>query len=115
MAIAEPRVIFAQTLFETNRPVQEQSPVASLLYQRVNASMCAQCHGTNGMSVSGSQIPQLFGQSGESMMQKMKQFKGAEPTSSVMARIARGLSEEQTQSVVNYFASVANSVQSNQK
>ncbi len=104
--------IFAQPLQYSNEEIKISiDPVNSneSFYTRVNASMCAQCHGSEGVSVQGANIPSIAGKGAEEMIAKFKNYKVAEPTSSVMARLARGLSEEQIINTVNYYASLKNS------
>ena len=103
--------IFAQPLQYSKEEIKISiDPLNSneSFYTRVNASMCAQCHGSDGVSVQGSNIPSIAGKGAEKMITKFKNYKAAEPTSSVMARLARGLSEEQIVNTVNYYASLKN-------
>ena len=65
--------------------------------------MCAQCHGTNGVSDPSSLISSLAGMPRQEFIQKMQDFKLASPTSSVMARLAKGLFEEQINSAAIFF------------
>ena len=73
------------------------------LSQSTNAAMCAQCHGTNGVSDPSSLISSLAGMPRQEFIQKMQDFKLASPTSSVMARLAKGLFEEQINSAAIFF------------
>ena len=73
-------------------------------YDRVNASMCSQCHGTYGQSAEGSKIPSLAGQSTQELLTKLQKYQASEPSSSVMARLVRGLSAQQLLTTVEYFA-----------
>jgi len=77
----------------------------SNLFQSTDAAMCAQCHGTNGLSDPGSQIASLAGISRKEFIEKMQEFRLASPTSSVMARLAKGLTQEQINNAAIYFES----------
>ncbi len=85
------------------------SAAQNALLQQTNAGMCAQCHGTFGVSEPGSNIPSLAGLSSEKFYEKMQAFRLASPTTSVMARLARGLSDEQVKSAGLYFENQATS------
>lgn len=78
---------------------------AQQIFQITNASMCTQCHGTAGRSAHGSALVPLAGMPLDVMTQKMQAYRQAPPASSVMARMARGLTPEQTRSIADYFAS----------
>ncbi len=73
-------------------------------YDRVNASMCSQCHGTYGQSAEGSKIPSLAGKSAQELLTKLQRYQAAEPSSSVMARLVRGLDAKQLLTTVEYFS-----------
>ena len=72
---------------------------------KTNAAMCAQCHGTFGVSQASSTIASLAAMPREELIQKMQAYKLATPTSSVMARLARGITEEQINSLAIFFES----------
>ena len=71
-----------------------------------NAAMCAQCHGTNGVTEPSSGVPSLAGMQSSVFIQKMQQYRLDNPSSSVMARLARGLTQEQINSAATYFQSL---------
>jgi len=72
-----------------------------------NVAMCAQCHGTNGYANAGASIPSLAGMKSTELIEKMQAYKLSEPTSSVMARLARGLTPDQINGVANFYESLA--------
>ena len=84
-------------------PGSTTSAAQNALVQQTNAGMCAQCHGTFGVSEPGSNIPNLAGLPSEKFYEKMQAFRRASPSSSVMARLARGLSDEQVKSAGVYY------------
>jgi len=76
------------------------------LHQRALAAMCANCHGTEGRTVEGSAIPALAGMPREYMVAQMKAFREGTRPATVMHQLAKGLTEEQIQSVATYFSSL---------
>jgi cytochrome c553 len=71
-----------------------------------NVAMCAQCHGTNGLSEPSSGIPSLAGMQSSVFLQRMQQYRLDNPSSSVMARLARGLTQDQINRAATYFQSL---------
>jgi cytochrome c553 len=69
-------------------PVFAQDNTAGKLHQRANASMCANCHGTEGQTVKDSSVPSIAGL----------------PRDYLVQQISKGLSEEQIASMAEYFA-----------
>ena len=79
---------------------------AAALYQRATAASCANCHGTDGKSVSGSSVPSLAGMPKVYMVTQMKAFRDGTRSATVMHQLAKGLTEQQIESVADYFAAV---------
>ncbi len=69
---------------------------------RLLASQCAQCHGTDGISVSG--IDSLAGESGE-ILEEMFEMK-AENRNRVMHLQAKGYTDAQIREIATYFSSL---------
>lgn len=67
------------------------------------ASSCAICHGTNGVSAGGG-MPQLAGQSKETLARHLKDFKDGRRPATIMHQIAKGYSDEQLELLAGYFA-----------
>lgn len=76
------------------------------LHQRALAAMCANCHGTEGRTTDGSAIPSLAGMPRDYMVAQMKAFREGSRPATVMHQLAKGLTEEQIQSVATYFATL---------
>ncbi|MDX5445853.1 MAG: c-type cytochrome [Zoogloeaceae bacterium] len=66
------------------------------------AATCANCHGTNGHSVGGSDS--LAGVPAANTLQKLKEFRDGDRPATIMHQIAKGYTEEQLKLVADYFA-----------
>lgn len=66
------------------------------------AAGCANCHGTNGVSVGG--MPTLAGQSKADLVKKMQDFKAGRTPATIMPQLAKGYSDEQIDLVAGWFA-----------
>lgn len=74
------------------------------LYAASLAATCANCHGTEGRTVSGSRVPSLAGLDKAYLAAQLKAFKiGARPAT-VMQQISKGFSDAQIESLASYFA-----------
>lgn len=69
---------------------------------RVLAASCAACHGTNGNSVGGT--PVLAGLDRAHFILQMQGFRSGARSSTVMARHAKGLTEDEIAQLAEYFA-----------
>lgn len=67
------------------------------------SNACAGCHGTNGGSA-GLTMPSLASQSKTAIVDAMKKFKSGERPSSIMGRIAKGYSDEETVMMADFFS-----------
>jgi sulfide dehydrogenase cytochrome subunit len=77
-----------------------QAPDA--LQVRSWAGACANCHGTNGNALAGSEP--LAGMKREDIVQKMMDFKNGRKPATVMHQLAKGYSDEQISAIAGYFA-----------
>lgn len=82
-----------------------QSPSAASLHARSLASMCANCHGTEGHTVNGSAIPSLVGMPKSYMLMQLKAFKEGTRPATVMHQIVKGITEPQVETIADYFSS----------
>ncbi len=64
---------------------------------------CAGCHGTGGVSV-GPASPSLAGISAEYFTDTMNEYKEGSRPATIMTRIAKGYTEEETKLMAGYFA-----------
>jgi len=69
---------------------------------RVTAASCAACHSTNGNSVS--KMPSLAGRSKDILIKSMQDFKQGWTDSTVMHQLMQGYTDEQIESVAEYFS-----------
>ena len=67
------------------------------------AASCAQCHGTQGRSVS-TEVAPLAGLSKEHIVSQMKAFKEGARPATVMHQVAKGYSDQQIEAIAGYFA-----------
>lgn len=81
-----------------------QDAASSPLHQRANASMCANCHGTDGHTVPGSSVPSIAGLPRDYTVQQMQAFKNGTRPATIMHQISKGLSDAQILSLADYFA-----------
>jgi cytochrome c553 len=71
---------------------------------RLLASQCAQCHGTNGNAVGD--IDSLAGEDFNELVDEMLEMKADDDLDDIMHRQARGYSDEQIRRIAAYFASL---------
>ena len=98
--------VFLLTLFGTGAAMAQATQDASrALHTRQLAANCAACHGTDGKSAQGSPLPVLAGMPANKMVEALSEAKaGKRPDSTVMHQLAKGLSEQQIQTLADYFA-----------
>ena len=77
---------------------------AELTEGRYLAATCANCHGTDGVSVGS--VVSLAGQSAESLLTKLAEFKEGKRPATIMHQIAKGYTEEQLKLIAEYFATL---------
>ncbi len=77
---------------------------ANALYTRALAATCANCHGTSGRPIDGSEVPGLAGMPAAYMIAQMQAFKKGERPATVMHQLAKGYTDEQIQQIAAYFA-----------
>lgn len=85
-------------------PAMAQSPGPEALYVRSLAATCANCHGTNGSAIKGSQVPSVAGMPREYMLRQLTAFKDGSRPASVMHQIAKGFTDAQLDQIATYFA-----------
>jgi cytochrome c553 len=85
----------------TNVAIAQDS---AALHMRSLAATCANCHGTDGRTIEGSAIPSLVGMPKNYMLMQMKAFKDGTRPATVMHQITKGLTDQQIDSIANYFA-----------
>lgn len=81
---------------------QAQSKEA--LYTRSLAATCANCHGTDGKVVQGSQVTSLAGLDKGYIVAQMNAFKTGARPATVMHQISKGFNDAQVEALAGYFA-----------
>jgi len=66
------------------------------------AATCANCHGTNGVSVGG--VESLAGKPKDELVRKMREFKQGTKPATVMTQLAKGYTDEQIEVLAGWFA-----------
>jgi cytochrome c553 len=66
------------------------------------AANCANCHGTNGVSVGG--IPSLAGQSQGALVQALKDFREGKRPATIMHQLSKGYSDAQIELLAAYLS-----------
>ena len=83
-----------------------QTPTTQqMLYVKSLAATCANCHGTDGKAVEGSQVVSLAGLDKNYLITQMQAFKAGTRTATVMHQISKGYSDTQIETIATYFAS----------
>lgn len=68
----------------------------------------ASCSGCHPRTAGNGPVPSLNGQPAEQIMAAMAAFRSGERRSTVMTRIAKGFTDEETQAIAAYFAAGGN-------
>jgi cytochrome c553 len=79
---------------------QQQPPSQKSV--RDTAATCAICHGLTGMAPTG--MPVLAGQSSETLLRSLRDFRDGKRPATIMHQIAKGYSDEQLQALATWFA-----------
>jgi cytochrome c553 len=69
---------------------------------RAVAATCANCHGTNGVSVG--EVPSLAGRPKDELVRKMQDFKAGRVQGTIMPQLAKGFTDEQIDVAAAWFA-----------
>jgi cytochrome subunit of sulfide dehydrogenase len=67
------------------------------------AATCANCHGTDGRSVTKEVVP-LAGMPKEHIVSQMKAFKDGTRPATIMHQLAKGYTDQQIEQMAAYFA-----------
>jgi cytochrome c553 len=74
---------------------------AQKLYTQSLAATCANCHGTNGVSVPGVTVP-MINQLPESVMyERLMEYKTDKRTGTIMHQLAKGYTDEQLKTIAS--------------
>jgi len=87
--VAAPLLVLAST------GVAAQTIDATRLNNLSLAATCANCHGTNGVSVAGDLMPVINNLSANEIETKLKEYKAGTRNGTIMPQLAKGYTEEQ--------------------
>ena len=96
-----PLLIFAASLVLLAAPPsggQQSDPGVG----RSLAATCANCHGTNGVSVG--EVASLAGRPRDELVRKMQDFKAGRAQGTIMPQLAKGFTDPQIDIVAAWFA-----------
>lgn len=66
------------------------------------AATCANCHGTNGVSVGG--MESLAGKPKEELIRKLAEYRSGDKPATIMHQIVAGYTDEQIELITTWFA-----------
>jgi len=69
--------------------------MAERIYNQSLAATCASCHGTNGVSVAGQDMPKISQLTHEQIATALRQYKSDEKSGTIMHQLAKGYTDEQ--------------------
>ena len=90
-------LVAALALLALHAHAQENAVVRSL------AATCANCHGTDGHSVT-QEVVSLAGLPKDDIVAKMRAFRDGTREATVMQQIAKGYSDQQIELLADYFS-----------
>ena len=90
-------LVAALALFALQAHTQENAAVRSL------AATCANCHGTDGHSVT-KEVVSLAGLPKDYLVAQMKAFRDGARPATIMPQIAKGYSDAQIEALADYFS-----------
>ena len=76
-------------------------PVSAQPVAPPGATACSGCHGAPGGNVA---VPSLSGQSAENIVAAMQAYRSGERAATVMDRIAKGFSDDETRAIAAWLA-----------
>ena len=94
-----PRVVLGAALASAAFSVSAQDDAVA----RSLAATCANCHGTDGRSVT-KEVPALAGQPKEFLISQMKAFQEGKRPATVMQQIAKGYTDAQLELLAGYLS-----------
>ncbi len=82
-------------------PSQAQDIQAQRLYHQSLAATCANCHGTNGVSVPGVTVPMINQLPASVMYELLIAYKTDKRKGTIMNQLAKGYTDEQLKTIAN--------------
>jgi cytochrome c553 len=80
---------------------QAQDKQAQRLYNQSLAATCANCHGTNGVSVPGVTVPMINQLTESVMYERLMEYKTGTRTGTIMHQLAKGYTDEQLKTIAS--------------
>jgi cytochrome c553 len=74
---------------------------AQRLYNQSLAATCANCHGTNGVSVPGVTVPMINQLTESIMYERLMEYKSGARTGTIMHQLAKGYTDEQLKTIAS--------------
>jgi len=96
-------ILLAATLLAGTAVSAVRAQDATRLQTRALAATCANCHGTDGRTTTGSAVPALAGMQHEYMLTQFKAFRDGSRPATVMHQISKGFTEQQLETLARYF------------
>ena len=81
--------------------VKAQDIQAQRLYNQSLAATCANCHGTNGVSVPGVTVPMINQLSESVMYERLMEYKTGKREGTIMPQLAKGYTDEQLKTIAS--------------
>lgn len=81
--------------------VKAQDLQAQRLYNQSLAATCANCHGTNGVSVPGVTVPMINQLSESVMYERLMEYKTGKREGTIMPQLAKGYTDEQLKTIAS--------------
>ena len=79
--------------------ISAQPNSAEQIYNLSLAATCANCHGTNGISVAGNNMPQISDLTHEEIKTRMLEYKAGTRQGTIMPQLAKGFTDEQINAI----------------
>jgi len=90
-----PALIIALAALASPSQAHDNSLDAQTIYRLSLAATCANCHGTNGVSVAGDSIPAINGLTTAQIQEKLLGYKEGDLPGTIMPQLAKGYTTEQ--------------------
>ena len=97
-------VIAVSLLCQANTAFAQGDAGKDALYVKSLAATCANCHGTNGKAIEGSNVVSIAGLDRAYMVAQMKAFKVGTRPATIMHQLSKGYSDAQIETLATYFA-----------
>ena len=104
MTIKPSRLLATALFCLANTALAQAEAGQQALYVKSLAATCANCHGTHGKTVEGSQVVSIAGLDRAYIVAQMKAFKAGTRPATIMHQLSKGYSDAQIETLATYFA-----------